>query len=44
MFYNDLAESQQDWCRHNRHGERSEAIQNVSAEAVWIASSLRASQ
>ncbi len=27
-----------------RHCERSEAIQNLSAEAVWIASSLRSSQ
>ena len=25
--------------RHDRHCERSEAIQNPSAEAVWIASS-----
>nr|QDP24906.1 hypothetical protein FNV92_23305 [Bradyrhizobium cosmicum] len=27
-----------------RHCERSEAIQTASAEAVWIASSLRSSQ
>ena len=29
---------------HRRHCERSEAIQNLSAVAVWIASSLCASQ
>ena len=29
---------------HNRHCERSEAIQTASPERFWIASSLRSSQ